>query len=107
MSFVNYYVNSLPGTVLPCDSSPCLNGGVCQRSISDSTAFTCNCPASFRGDTCQEPGEYENAISHLSISTVLMHPALSLSFIVRTIDFEISAEFKFRLMLGINCRCDQ
>ncbi|XP_071827126.1 uncharacterized protein [Apostichopus japonicus] len=42
-------------TVLPCDSSPCLNGGVCQRSISDSTAFTCNCPASFRGDTCQEP----------------------------------------------------
>jgi hypothetical protein len=33
-----------------CNSSPCLNGGVCADSVQ---AYTCGCPAGYRGDECE------------------------------------------------------
>ncbi len=43
-----------PGGPPPCQSSPCLNGGIC-TDVTD--FFVCACTTGFSGDTC-ELGEY-------------------------------------------------
>ncbi|KAJ8026231.1 Neurogenic locus notch-like protein 1 [Holothuria leucospilota] len=39
--------------MLPCESSPCMNGGVCVGA-NNAEGFTCSCPASFIGPRCEE-----------------------------------------------------
>ena len=34
-----------------CDSSPCLNGGVCSDGIA---YFSCSCASGYEGTTCQQ-----------------------------------------------------
>ncbi|XP_071093658.1 fibropellin-1-like [Haliotis cracherodii] len=41
-----------PCPTIPCDSNPCLNGGACTNS---GTTFTCTCPDTHEGDTCETP----------------------------------------------------
>ncbi|CAH1241297.1 COL6A3 [Branchiostoma lanceolatum] len=36
----------------PCNSSPCLNGGTCQR-VGLTTEYTCVCPEGYHGSICQ------------------------------------------------------
>ena len=40
----------------PCDSSPCINGGIC-RPVVGEFAFSCFCPDGFEGPRC-EVGEW-------------------------------------------------
>ncbi len=45
----------LPQAVAPCTSSPCLNGGLCQNTISGT--FLCNCvnTGGYTGSRCEFP----------------------------------------------------
>ena len=41
--------------VLPCDSSPCLNGGKCDNR---GTTFKCRCDFGFEGIRCEHKSKY-------------------------------------------------
>ncbi|KAL4217446.1 hypothetical protein ACF0H5_023896 [Mactra antiquata] len=38
----------------PCDSSPCLNGGICSN-INSNTEYFCSCYSGFSGESCETP----------------------------------------------------
>lgn len=40
----------LEGAPLPCDSSPCQNGGTCTNGMVD---YSCACPSGWTGDNCE------------------------------------------------------
>ncbi|XP_064142254.1 hepatocyte growth factor activator isoform X2 [Loxodonta africana] len=43
----------IPGTLDPCASDPCLNGGSCSSS-QDPRSYICSCPAAFTGKDCSQ-----------------------------------------------------
>ena len=59
---------------VPCDSSPCQNGGTCEWDASG--RYTCSCIQGFRGMNCEE-GKYHYVVFTLSIcieiSTIRFH----------------------------------
>ncbi|XP_033727685.1 neurogenic locus notch homolog protein 1-like [Pecten maximus] len=48
IALINLVVS--PGACYVCDSSPCLNGGVCSESAED---FECSCPLGYFGKSCE------------------------------------------------------
>ena len=52
-SFTGVYCGQV---VNPCDSGPCVNGGICQMQISQNAfqaSFTCNCQSRYSGRNCE------------------------------------------------------
>jgi hypothetical protein len=57
-----------------CDSSPCLNNGVCKVDATDVTLYTCTCAPGFTGPTCG------NAVCDISVISSCFYEALHAIF---------------------------
>ncbi|XP_078580606.1 uncharacterized protein LOC144864418 isoform X3 [Branchiostoma floridae x Branchiostoma japonicum] len=54
----------------PCDNSPCLNGGTCQR-VGLTSEFTCLCPEGYHGSICQFYAACSNRTLNLDVVFLL------------------------------------